>query len=246
MIEQTKNMMGQMNWSGALKTIDQRIAEAQSFGWGHIEMISALVTDELLYRDNQRIARRIRSANFRTPATFETLDFTAKRTLTKSQASDLMQLQFIKAAPRNILMVGPTGVGKTFLAEAIGEYACRKGFTVCFTGITVLIEKWLMTRTDGTYLKYRDKLIKTDLLIIDDMGLKKLPPEAVQDLHDVLEERQRKCTLITTQLPLKNWKEIIEDELALDSIVDKLKHGTLMLEIEGDTYRKKKGQVKAS
>ncbi len=103
-----------------------------------------------------------------------------------------------------------------------------------------------MTRADGTYLKYRDKLIKTDLLIIDDMGLKKLPPEAIQDLHDLLEERQSRCTLITTQLPLKNWNEIIGDELALDTIVDKLKHGTLILEIEGDTYRKKRGQPKAT
>lgn len=246
MIEQTKNMMSEMKWSGALRTLDQRISEAQKFGWGHIEMISALVTDEKLYRDNQRITRRIRAANFRTHASYERWDFTHKRTLTKPQVSDLMQLQFIKAAPRNVLMIGPTGVGKTFLAEAIGEYACRQGFTVCFTGITVLIEKWLMTRADGTYLKYRDKLIKTDLLIIDDMGLKKLPPEAIQDLHDLLEERQSRCTLITTQLPLKNWNEIIGDELALDTIVDKLKHGTLTLEIEGDTYRKKRGQAKAT
>jgi DNA replication protein DnaC len=153
-----------------------------------------------------------------------------------------MQLQFIKTAPRNVLITGPTGVGKTFLATAIGEYACRQGFTCSFTGISVLIEKWQMARSDGTYLKYRDKLNKVDLVIIDDVGLKRLPSEAVQDFHDLLEERQSKCTLITTQLPLKNWKEIIEDELALDTIVDKLKHGTLHMTIEGESYRKKRGE----
>lgn len=246
MIEQTKNMMSEMKLSGALKTVDQRLSEAASLGWGHIEMLSALITDEKIHRDNQRIVRRIKFANFRTQASIERIDFTAKRTLTKPLVSDLKQLQYIKSSPRNVLMIGPTGVGKTFLAEALGEYACRNGYSCIFTGISVLIEKWQMTRADGTYLKYRDRLIKTDLLIIDDMGLKKLPPEAVQDFHDLLEERQTKCTMITTQLPLKNWKEIIEDELALDSIVDKLKHGTLEVKIEGDTYRKKRGQVNAT
>lgn len=85
--------------------------------------------------------------------------------------------------------------------------------------------------------------VTADLLIIDDIGLKKLPPESVQDLHDLLEERQSKSTVFTTQLPLKNWKEIIDDELALDSIVDKLKHGTIEIKIEGETYRKKRGQT---
>jgi DNA replication protein DnaC len=245
-LEQTKNMMNEMKWSGLLKTLDQRLSDAASLGWGHVELISALVTDEKLYRDNHRITKRIKAACFRTQANLERLDLTAKRTLTRAQISDLMQLQFIKNVPRNVLILGPTGIGKTYLAEALGEHACRQGFSCVFIGINVLIEKWLMTRADGSYLKFRDRLIKGDLLIIDDMGLKKLPVEAVQDLHDLLEERQNKCTIITTQLPLKNWKEIIEDELALDSIIDKLKHGTLEIKIEGDTYRKKKGQTVAS
>jgi DNA replication protein DnaC len=92
MIEQTKHMMSEMKWSGALKTLDQRLHEASSLGWGHIEMISSLVTDEKLYRDNQRITRRIRAASFRTQANLERLDLTAKRTLTRAQVSDLMQL----------------------------------------------------------------------------------------------------------------------------------------------------------
>lgn len=246
MIEQTKNMMLEMKWSGALKTLDQRLHEAATLGWSHTEMISSLVTDEKLYRDNHRTNRRIKAANFRTQSTFERLDLTAKRTLTRAQVADLMQLQFIKNVPRNVVIVGPTGVGKTYLAQATGEYACRQGLTCMFIGISILIEKWLMTRADGTYLKYRDRLIRTDLLIIDDMGLKKLSPEAVQDLHDLLEERQSKCTMITTQLPLKNWKEIIDDELALDTIVDKLKYGTLEVILSGETYRGKRGEKPAS
>ena len=239
MIEQTKHIMFELKWLGALKTLDQRLNEASSHGWGHADLLSALVTDEKLYRDNHRITRRIKAANFRTHATLERLDLTARRSITKTLVRDLMQLNFIKGSPRNILIAGPTGVGKTYLATAIGEYACRSGHTCIFTGISVLIEKLMMTRADGTYLKLRDRLIKTDLLIIDDVGLKRLPPEIVTDLHDLLEERQTKCTVITTQLPLRNWKEIIEDPLALDTIVDKLANGSLDIQLTGESYRKK-------
>jgi DNA replication protein DnaC len=238
MIEQTKTTMAEMKWLGALKMLDQRLHEATAHGWGHAELLSALVTDERLYRDVSRIQRRVKAATFRTQASMERLDLTAKRTLTKTMVRDLMTLSFLKA-PRNVMIIGPTGIGKTYLATALGEYACRSGFTCIFIGISVLIEKLLMTRADGTYLKYRDRLIKTDLLIIDDIGLKRLPPEIVIDLHDLLEERQMRSTLITTQLPLKNWKEIIEDELALDTIVDKLENGTLHIKIEGDSMRKR-------
>jgi DNA replication protein DnaC len=237
MIEQTKQTMVDLKLFGVLKTLDQRINEASTHGWGHVELISSLVTDEKLHREVSRVRRRIRAANFRTDATLERIDVTAKRSITKTLVRDLMSLSYLKS-PRNILITGPTGVGKTYLATAIGEYSCRNGFACIFIGVSVFIEKLLMTRADGTYLKYRERLIKTDLLIIDDIGLKKIPHEIVMDFHDILEERQGKTTLITTQLPLKNWKEIIDDELALDTIVDKLAHGTLDIKLEGESYRK--------
>ena len=232
-----------MKLYGMLKTLDLRLSESVSQNWGTADFLSALITDEKSYRSMAQINRRLKSAGFRTQSTFETLDYTAKRTLTKSQVKDLMQLQFIKVSPQNLMIVGPTGVGKTFLATAIGNHACRHGHTTIFMGVSVFIERMMMARSDGTYLRLRDRLIKTDLLIIDDIGLKKLPALIVQDLHDLLEERQEKCTLITSQLPLKNWSEIIDDELALDTVVDKLKHGSLHMILEGDSYRKKKNQA---
>ena len=97
----------------------------------------------------------------------------------------------------------------------------------------------MMSRTDGSYLKYREKLCKCDLLIIDDLGLKKIPQEIAVDLHDILEERQERSTIVTTQLPLKNWKEIIEDPLALDTIVDKLQNGTLNIDLQCEISMRK-------
>ena len=242
MLENTRNEMSEMKLYGMLQSLDLRLSEAVGQNWGAGDFISALVTDEKSYRSAAQISRRLKAANFRTQANFETLDHTAKRTLTKSVVRDLMQLQFIKVSAQNLMIVGATGVGKTFLATAIGNHACRHGYTTVFMGVSVFIEKMTMARTDGTYLRLRDRLIKTDLLIIDDVGLKKLPALIVQDLHDLLEERQEKCTLITSQLPLKNWGEIIEDELALDTVVDKLKHGTLQIVIEGESYRKRKNK----
>jgi DNA replication protein DnaC len=242
MIDQTKNDMNSMKWYGVLETIDQRIQQAQANGWGYSDFFSALVTDEKLYRDNRATKRRLRCAAFRINASLDHIDLTARRSLSRDLLADLRRLPFLRAAKQNILIEGPTGVGKTHLATAIGEHACREGFSTLFLAWSVLTERWLMTRADGTFLKFRDRLVKADLLILDDIGLKRLSQNAVQDLHDLLEERQAKCTVITSQLPLKNWKEIIEDELALDTIVDKLASGTMHLKIEGESYRKKRAK----
>jgi len=242
MLEQTRNQMSEMKLFGMLKSLEQRLAESLSQNWGTADFLSALITDEKSYRDASAINRRLKAASFRTQASFETLDYTAKRSLTKTLVRDLMQIRYIKTNPQNVMIIGPTGVGKTFLATAVGNHACRHGCSTIFMGISVFMERMMMARSDGTYLRLRERLIKTDLLILDDLGLKKLPALIVQDLHDLLEERQEKCTLITSQLPLKNWSEIIDDELALDTIVDKLKHGSLQIVLEGESYRKKKNQ----
>ena len=227
-----------------LETVDLRLTEATSHGWGHAEFLSALMTDEKLHRDNRQIKSRIRIAQFRTDAAIEQLDLTAKRNITKTQVNDLMELSFVKA-PRNILILGPTGVGKTYLATAIGNWACRHGFTCLFVGMNLLIERLAISRADGSYLKYRDKLVKADLLILDDLGIKPLPPETVQDLYDVLEERyQSKATVVTSQLPLTHWKEVIEDAVALEAILDRLIHGAIKIELDGESYRKKRGDKK--
>ena len=156
-----------------------------------------------------------------------------------------MELRFLKD-PRNVLIFGPTGVGKTFLATAIGNQCCRRGHTSYFIGVNMLIEKLAFSRADGTFLRFRDRLTKVDLLILDDLGIKRLPPEATQDLYDIMEERyQMKSTIITSQLPLSNWKEVIEDPVALEAIIDRIIHGSITLNLSGESYRKKRSTKKA-
>lgn len=243
MIEQTKLFLGQMQLSGMLASLDLRLQEATAQGWGHGEFLAALVTDERTHRNNRQTERRLRAARFRTDACEERIDLTAKRNLTKTQVRDLMNLGFIKN-PATVLIQGPTGVGKTYLATAIGNQACRKGYNCIFVGINELIERIELARAEGTFLRYRDRLIKTDCLILDDLGIKSLPAAMVQDLYDVLEERyQNHCTIITSQLPLENWKEVIEDAVALEAILDRIIHGAVRIQLQGESMRKKRAQT---
>lgn len=240
MLEQTKEILSNLQWFGALELLDQRIQEANTHGWTPTEFLTAVAMDEKLRRDSAKIKRRIRQAHFRTQASLERWDYVEDRGIKKSQIQELMSFRFLKTG-QNVFINGPTGIGKTFLATAVGEYACRSGFTCTFMGITVLTEKLAMSRVDNTYLKLRERLSKQDLLIIDDIGLKKLSQDMAVDLHEILEDRQDKSTLFTTQLPLKNWGEIIDDPLTLDAIADKLKNGTLEINLRGKvTMRKKK------
>lgn len=242
MFEQTKLMLSKMKMYGMLENIDIRLAEATTHGWGHTDLLSAIITDEKVHRDNIQVLRRIKAAKFRTDACLEKIDTTTKRSITFTQIKDLMELRFI-ADPRNVLIHGPTGVGKTFLATALGNQACRKGFNSIFIGINEFIDKIEVTRADGSFLRLRDKFIKTDLLILDDLGIKKLPPVAVQDLYDILEERfSHKSTIITSQIPLENWKEVIEDSVALEAILDRLIHGAIRINMTGESMRKKRSQ----
>ena len=237
MIEETKNSMSKLKMFGMLKTVNLRLTEAQESGWSYSELLSALVLDEKSYRAQKSTEYKIKRAKFRGMASFDQFDFQSKRSIKKSQIEELKQLSFLKNK-QNLLLLGATGVGKTFLATAIGHHACHEGFTCHFIGLNLFVEEASLHRTAGTFLKFRDRLIRPDLLILDDLGIKTLTSTAVQDLYDILEERyQNKSTLITSQLPIANWKEVIDDEVALEAILDRVVYGQ-RIEITGESYRK--------
>lgn len=239
-MEITNNQLHQLRLWGMAKTLPTRLQEGSQEKWSYSEFLNGLLLDEIRYREQKSSESRLRKAKFRTQADFDHFDFTLKRSLSKTQIKELRELTFLKNH-QNLLLLGPTGVGKTFVATAIGHQACMEGNSVLFEGMNCLIETIRLHRMAGTFLRHRKKLIEADLLIIDDLGIKPLDGVMVQDLYDLLEERYlKKSTIITSQLPVANWKEVITDPVVFEAIVDRVAHG-YKIEITGESYRKRRG-----
>src|SRR5690606_36290820 len=216
-----KNQLAEMKLLGMLGVLDNALAEATRDQLSGSELLNQLVQAEIDYRQQRKTANRIRTARFRDRPAFEDFDFTAKRSLTRPQIKEIQSLGWLDDA-RPLMLIGPTGVGKTFVAQAAGLHACASGKSVLFTSITKWLENLNLARASGTYLRYRDKLAKFDLIIFDEMGSRKLTATEAQDLCEVLEERSSsKSVVFTSQLPLAHWSEVIADTVIADAIFDR-------------------------
>lgn len=234
---QVKNLMAQMKLSGMTERFEKTIADATQDKWSYSEFLDVLLQSELDYREERKSARRIKAAKFKIRATFEDFDFTANRSITKAQVKEIYGLKWVEQG-RPLLLVGQTGVGKTFIAQATGLHACTNGKSVLFMTMTTWLENLALARSTGTYLKFRDKLARPDVLILDDFGMRKLSAVEAEDLREILEERSvDKSTVVTTQLPLDHWSEVIADPVIADAIQDRLKHAALTFKITGESYR---------
>ena len=232
-----KNLMADMKLLGMLAAFDKVVAEATRDQTSYSELLDALLQAEADYRQERKTSNRIKTAKFTLRPAFEDIDFTASRSITRAQIKELYSLQWLHDA-RPVLLIGPTGVGKTFLAQAIGLHACACGNAVAYMTLTTWLENLALARASGTYLRFRDKIAKPDLLIIDDFGMRKLSPTEAQDLCELLEERSiNKSTLFTTQLPLEHWSDVIADPVIADAIRDRLEHSALQIQITGESYR---------
>ncbi|HEY0941482.1 MAG TPA: IS21-like element helper ATPase IstB [Steroidobacter sp.] len=241
-----KNQLAEMKLLGMLGVLDNALAEATRDQLSGSELLNQLVQAEIDYRQQRKTANRIRTARFRDRPAFEDFDFTAKRSLTRPQIKEIQSLGWLDDA-RPLMLIGPTGVGKTFVAQAAGLHACASGKSVLFTSITKWLENLNLARASGTYLRYRDKLAKFDLIIFDEMGSRKLTATEAQDLCEVLEERSSsKSVVFTSQLPLAHWSEVIADTVIADAIFDRLQHSALTIEVTGESYRGVKARKLAS
>ena len=202
------------------------------------EMLSFLITSEWDDRQNRRIERHIRNAKFRYNASVEKLYYGPERTLEKNEMMRFAECDFIRKA-ESILITGCTGIGKSYIASALGNQACLKGYKVFYMNITKLFAKLKMMKADGSYLREISRIERQDLLILDDFGLQPLDNQNRSALMELIEDRHgKKSTIITSQLPVKEWYDVIGEKTVADAILDRLVHDAHRIDIEGDSMRK--------
>lgn len=232
-----RNLMAEMKLLGMFESFDRLLTEATRDQWSCAAFFDAALQAESDYRTERKTKRRIKAAKFAIRPTFQDFDFTANRSISRAQVKDLYSLQWLTDS-RPVLLIGQTGVGKTFIAQALGLQACASGKSVLYMTFTTWLENLALARSAGTYLKFRDKMAKPDAVILDDFGMRKLTATEAQDLCELLEERSiDRSTVFTTQLPIDHWTEVIGDPVIADAIRDRLEHAALTINITGESYR---------
>lgn len=204
------------------------------------ELLNLLLQAEWEERENKKIGRYLQNARFRYRASMEEIDFMHPRNLDKNQFMRLADCKFIDKF-ENIIITGPTGVGKSYLASAIGNQACRMGYKVIYYNTQKLFNLLKMSKADESYINETKRIEKQHLLILDDFGLQPLDDQTRMMILEILEDRHGlKSTLISTQLPIPNWYEIIGDSTVADAIMDRMLEKTIRIELKGESLRKLK------
>jgi len=225
--------------SGILDTLEVRTQQAIAEQWTYGDFLERLLEDEVERRGQKQLALRVRRAALSTGKTLETFDFTFNPGVNRQLIYDLATGNFIRDK-RNVLLCGPTGVGKSHLAQALAHEACRRGFDVVFTDAHKLLRHLQAGRADGTYDKRLAAYTRVDLLVIDDFGLKPMQPPAAQDLYDVINERyERGAILLTSNRAPAEWATWFADPLLASAGLDRLSHRAHVLIITGASYRAK-------
>jgi DNA replication protein DnaC len=202
------------------------------------ERFGLIVDREWTYREDRRLKRRLKAAKLREPACVEDIDYRHPRGLDRSVLKNLVSCQWIPKS-QNLILIGPTGSGKTYLACALANQACRLGFMTLYVRISKLLQDFQIAKADGSYSKLLAKLAKLNLLIIDDWGLTPLTPAERRDLLEILDDRYNQgSTLITSQFPINTWHELIGEPTIADAILDRLVHSAHQITLKGDSMRK--------
>ncbi len=240
LVEQTIEKMNAMKLHGAATELREWLSKPKDKDLAPADLVGFLVDAEWHHREERKLAARLRNAKLRQSAAIEDIDYAHPRGLVKAVMLDLASSRWA-TAHQNVILTGPTGVGKSYLACALGQKACRDGLTVVYRRMSRLLDELAQARADGTHLLLLRHLAKMQVLVIDDFGLEMLSAAQRNDLLNVMEDRYDvSATVVTSQLEPSEWHNVIGDATIADAICDRIVHNAHRITLDGESIRKTK------
>lgn len=242
MLEQTKNQLITLRLQGMLQALEEQL-QTSCHHLSFEERFSMLVERECLQRDNQKLVNRLKQAKLKPGCSFEQIDFQHMRGIHKPQILSLGNMAWVQQH-RAIIITGPTGTGKTFLACAFAHKACLQGFSARYYRLLHLLHDTTIAYREGKLPRFLETLSKVNILIVDDFGMMPMDNEQKRLLLEILEHRyEQNSTLLTSQLPVQQWYEYLNDPLIADALLDRIVHQAEKISLTGESMRKMKTKI---
>jgi DNA replication protein DnaC len=244
MTQETLEKIKKLRLLGMARAYETSLENDKLLNLSADELLKMLVEAEWDDRLNRSIERRLRNAKFRYQSCMESIDYQAERNLDRNQVMRFAECTFIRKH-ENIIITGSTGIGKSYLATALGHQACTLGFKVYYANLSKLFSRLKMGKADGSYIREISKIERQDLLIIDDFGLLPIDNQNRSALMEIVEDRHMKASMIiTSQLPVNCWHEVIGEKTIADAILDRIVHDAHRVELRGESLRKTRDKQK--
>jgi len=236
-MNEIKHILKKLRLSGILIGLEDRVAYAKAHKLSFVEFLELVLQDELTRREHNGLARRIHNAKVNADQTLERFDWDTGISVDRDVLKELFSLEFIDRN-ENVILCGPVGVGKTFLANALAHSACRRGKKVIMERAKKIFTSLRQSRADNSFEKELVRFLGPDLLVIDDLGLQKLTPQEASDFYEIVVERHgRASTIITSNREVGEWEALFDDPILANSALDRIAHNAYQLIIDGESYR---------